>query len=182
MSLAVVAAALGLAATIMAVRTLKPMSTAVAPVMLLAALVMLLPACTSARLSARIVLPSTTMAAGSEMSGKVTVDNETGHPLHIIACGSPFQVVLGNDKVPAAAYFPACGFRVTIPSGESQWPVTVLGSYSSCGGQSASGAPQWPRCIDGLPPPLPAGDYKAMFFQEPRVVPTPPSISIRVTP
>jgi hypothetical protein len=115
------------------------------------------------------------------MSGKVIVTNDSGRVLHGIGCGTAFQLGLGNDKIPPAVLWPRCGQQLTIPIGESSWPVTVIARYSGCG--QKSGDATFPRCReDGFPPSLPVGDYRAMLFQEPRFVPTPPSISIRVTP
>jgi hypothetical protein len=176
--LAFVAAGLGLAATVMAIRTLKPTSTSVAPVILVAALVMLLPACSSARISARIVLPSRTMAAGSTMAGKVIVTNDTGQALHGDGCG--FDVALSNDRITSSIGC-AGGGSVTIPIGVSSWPVTVSGSYTACG-QDPQNASHPPCLKDGHAPPLPPGDYRAELILYPRLVPTPPSIGIRVTP
>src|SRR5437867_10985139 len=50
-----------------------------------------------AELSARIVLPSTTMMAGGSMAAYVLVENLTGHPLRTTGCVSLFTVALGND-------------------------------------------------------------------------------------
>src|SRR5437867_3809158 len=58
-----------------------------------------------APLSARIVLPSKTIARGSSLAGHVVVVNNTGRELHGSDCGSPFQVALGNDRiVPTVAW------------------------------------------------------------------------------
>jgi hypothetical protein len=144
-------------------------------------LIMVLFAFNGTQISARIVLPSTTIAAGSSMSGKVVVTNDTGLALHGKGCGSPFQVVLRNDKIAPEVGRALCLQRITIPAGESTWPVTVFATYLSCDFDAASD--QHPSCLrDGTVPPLPAGSYRAMLLQDPQFVPTPSSIGIRVTP
>lgn len=158
---------------------LAPIMLLVALLMLLAALVLLLPA--KASLSARIVLPSITMAGGSTMSGKVIVTNDTGRALHGDGCLTPFLVEVGNDKIAPNWGTPLCLEHFTIPVGESSWPVTVHGSLSMCSGDGPDG--EIPQCLpNGNTPPLPPGSYRAMLLQDPHFVPTPPAISIRVTP
>ena len=156
-----------------------PIALLVALLMVLSALVVLLPA--NASLSARIVLPSTTMAGGSTMSGKVIVTNDTGRALHGDGCLTPFLVELGNDRIVPNWSTPLCLQHFTIPVGESSWPVTVHGSLSMCSGDGPDG--EIPGCLpDGNTPPLPPGSYRAMLLQDPHFVPTPSAISIRVTP
>ncbi len=127
--------------------------------------------------SARIVLPSTTVTAGSTMSGRVVVHNTTGHRLHVDGCGSPFAVALGNDKVKPKVAWLTCLQRFTIPDGWSSWPVEVSASYSMCG----KGKGLVP-CENGQVPALPPGGYQAVLFQSSHVVPTPPPVDVRVVP
>jgi hypothetical protein len=131
-----------------------------------------------ARLSARIVLPSTRVAAGAMLPGRVVVENSSGRPLHVSGCGSPFAVVLRNDEIRPVVAWPTCLEQITIPAGTSSWPVTVAATYSGCG----RGNKRVPPCEDGLVPPLPVGKYQAVLFQSPHVVPKPASIEIRVVP
>jgi hypothetical protein len=128
------------------------------------------PQAPQASLSARIVLPVSTMAAGSSISGKVVVENNTGHALLATGCKSLFAVALGSDQISPDVVWPMCLQTFTIPEGESSYPVIVTASYSTC-------SP--PLCTD---PSLPPGDYRAMLFQQTIVVPVPPPIPIRVTP
>jgi hypothetical protein len=76
--------------------------------------------------------------------------------------------------VPSVTWFD-CLQWFTIPAGESSWPVTVAARFSACGGGLVP-------CVDRHPPALPPGDYRAMLFQSPRVVPTPPPIHVRIVP
>jgi hypothetical protein len=144
---------------------------------LAAAVGTLLPACGGPPLSARIAVPSTTMARGSAMLGKVIVTNDTGHALHANGCRSPFLIALGNAKISPSVAWLDCLQRITIPTGESTWMVSVSASYLACGERGPL-----PRCIHGYPPPLPPGAYEAVLYQRPHVVPTPQPIRIRVTP
>ena len=155
---------------------MRPAGTTLKPFLLVLALV--LAGCTSqalqAPLSARIVLPVSTMAAGSSISGKIVVENNTGHALLATGCKSLFAVALGNDRISPDVVWRSCLQTFTIPEGESSYPVIVTASYSTC-------SP--PLCTDGsLSPSLPPGDYRAMLFQQTIVVPVPPPIPIRVTP
>ena len=128
-----------------------------------------------APLSARIVLPSNTMTAGSSISGQVIVDNNTGRAIHGGDCGSPFAVALGSDTVKPSVAWPQCLESFTVPTGQSSWPVTVTARYSECGGGIR-------RCTNGRPPSLPPGYYRAMLFQSPHLVPSPTPITVHVMP
>ena len=121
-------------------------------------------------MSARIVLP-TTMTAGSSMTGQVVVENGSGHSLHPSGCLSLFAVELGNDEITPNVGWLSCLQAFTIPLGESRYPVTVIASYIPCS-----------PCPGGHLEPLPPGDYRATPFQSTPLVPTPPALSIRVTP
>ena len=126
-------------------------------------------------ISARVEVPSTTIASGSQMKGRVVVDNESGRPLHVSGCGSPFQVLLGNAKVKPTVAWLTCLEPITIPVGTSNWPVTISARYSSCG-QGAGPV----RCDHSQVPPLPPGPYRAVLYQSPRVVVPPPPVDVDV--
>ena len=109
-------------------------------------------------LRARLVLPSTRLRAGSQMSGEVVVDNDTGQPIDVSGCGSFYVVALSNDSYTQSFDSLYCLQRFTIPLGTSRWPVLVLGTLTECvdepGGE--------PRCLPGGGvPPLPKGTYSA---------------------
>lgn len=127
-------------------------------------------------MSAQIVLSATTVTAGSVTSGYVLVQNATGHPLHASGCGSPFAVVLGNEEIKPRVSWLMCLERFTFPIGSSRWPVVVSASYPGCGRGKGI-----PACEEGgAPPPLPAGDYQATFFQGSHVVPRPASVDVHI--
>ena len=134
-----------------------------------------------APLSARVVLPSRAMTAGSSMPARVVIDNNTGHPIHAVGCLTLFQAALTSTTYhPAVAWF-ACLQAFTIPPGGSSYPVTVQASYNQC----SQGRPHRGirACLpNGRPPPLPPGAYHARLFQAGNLVPAPPPIAVRVTP
>ena len=150
----------------------------------LAGLTVLVPAASAAAqdtastpaLSARVILPSKRLAAGSTMQATVRVQNDTGSPYNVGTCQGPFQVALSNTKVTPLLAWAACGRTLTIPVGTSTYPVTVQGSYVSCG-MTGPG----PQCVNGSPPPLPPGKYTAKLYQESEIVRVPPPITVQVT-
>jgi hypothetical protein len=115
------------------------------------------------------------------MSGRVVVDNQTGHAIHTHGCGSPFAVALATSTYRPDLITGACAEAITIPTGKSSYPVRVLASYLACSvDHSANGLP---ACLPGSKlPPLPAGTYRATLFQDSHVLPAPPTIPVRVTP
>ncbi len=139
------------------------------------------PGRSSAAMSARVVLPSPAMTAGSSMPGRVVVENNTGRAIRVSGCWRLFQVALASSKYQPAVAWPTCSQTFTIPAGESSYPVTVKASYSQCSPGRPQGAVR--ACLpDRQPPPLPLGDYHAMLFQVGNLVPVPPAITVRVTP
>jgi hypothetical protein len=137
-----------------------------------------------ATVTARVVLPSTTMTAGSSMSGHVIVENNTGSALHERGCGPYFKVALGNDKIQPVVQWPQSLCPMAIPTGRSSYPVTVSASYLVCSeGQHLAGNPGSEPCLlnPPRPPPLPPGEYEATLVQSSTIVPTPPPIAVRVT-
>jgi hypothetical protein len=134
----------------------------------------------SAPPSARVILPSRTMVAGSSMSGRVVVQNNTGHVIRVGGCLRLFQVALAGDKYQPAVAWLLCLQTFRIPIGGSSYPVTVQASYLQCGAGRPHGAV--PACLPNRrPPPLAPGYYHAKLFQAGNLVPVPPAITIRVT-
>ena len=113
------------------------------------------------------------------MQGTVIIDNRTGHPVRAYDCLSPFQVILFNETYRPSPAWLSCLQIFIIPVGESNYPVTVNASYLGCGEHGPGGG--LPGCLNGAPPPLPPGTYRARFFQSSRIVPAQPAITIRVT-
>ena len=114
------------------------------------------------------------------MLAHIVVDNRTGHAIHAKGCGQLFELALGSSSHPAGVGWPACLQLLTIAIGKSIYPETITASYGSCGG---TGIPPLPACLPrGGPPPLPAGEYRVVFFQSSNIVSAPAPIPVRVTP
>jgi len=110
-------------------------------------------------LSARVVLPSTTMAAGSSMRGRVVVENNSGHALHVGGCGGLFAVALSNAKIQPEVIWLACSRDFMVPVGESVYPVVVEATYLSCSPGRPQGAVM--ACLpNAQEPPLPQASTK----------------------
>ncbi|MGH3203834.1 MAG: hypothetical protein ACRDP5_17545 [Streptosporangiaceae bacterium] len=134
-----------------------------------------------AALSARVVLPSNAMTAGSSMAGHVLVDNNTGHTVHAAGCLALFQVVLTSGTYRPVVAWATCLQQFTIPPGQTRYRVTLQASYSQC----SQGRPQdgLRACLPGgRMPPLPPGTYHARLFQARNLVRVPPAVTVRVTP
>jgi hypothetical protein len=133
-----------------------------------------------APVSARVVLPSHMMTAGSSMSGRVAVENTTGRAIFVSGCVGFFQVVLVNSAYRPTVGWLLCLQRFTIPAGQSAYPVTVAASYNTCSQGQPRGAAR--ACLPGgHPPPLPPGVYHAVLFQAGHLVSVPPAVTVRVT-
>jgi hypothetical protein len=134
----------------------------------------------AAPMTARVMLPSRTMTAGTLMPGQVLVDNTTGRLIQVSGYVNLFQVLLtSNTYRPTVAWF-TCLQRFTIPVGESRYAVTVRASYSECGqGRPHHGLK--PCLPAGRMLPLPPGTYHAKLFQVRNLVRVPPALTVRVT-
>jgi hypothetical protein len=103
------------------------------------------------------------MTGGTTMPGTVIVEND-GADLQVGTCGDYFTVVLRNgglgvDNRPR----PTCLSTMTIPTGTSQYPVTVSASFASCDEIRNN---EFPACMaDGRPPPFPPGVYTAVLVE-----------------
>jgi hypothetical protein len=126
-----------------------------------------------------IVLPRSTLRAGSTMAAHAVVVNRTGHALHLVGCGSIFQVALTSPTYEPVVVWAACASAVTVPVGRTTYPVRVDATYFEC--TNAMLQPGIPACrTGGSAPPLPAGDYRATLYQSPHIAPQPPSVPVRV--
>jgi hypothetical protein len=72
----------------------------------------------AASMSAWVVLPSQTMTAGSQISARVVVENNTGHAIRVPGCGTLFQVALVSHTYQPAVVWPTCVQTFTIPVGQ----------------------------------------------------------------
>jgi hypothetical protein len=128
-------------------------------------------------LSARIELDTQTVPVGGTIGGQIVVTNTTGEALHVVACKTLFQVALANADYEQQPNWLLCAQQLTIPTGESSYPVTVRAEHLAC-----IGAPPYRpgdiRCDD----PFPTGDYEARLVQgyEGKHIPDPPTVHVRV--
>lgn len=128
---------------------------------------------------ASITLPSTTVRAGSSLRATITVENDSGKPIHVLGCGSVFRVLLvGGGHSPSPSW-PLCAQDIVIPAGASTYPVTVAAAYQECSMDGGDGMPACER--DGSMPPLPSGRYHATTVSVSPDLPVPTSVSVTVT-
>ncbi len=133
-------------------------------------------------ISARIVLPATTVHSGARLNGYVEVLNATGHEVTVIGCFSPFAVALSNRSARSSFAWLDCYEEFVFPVGRSRYSVVVLADYGGCVGDPAS--PTSKRSVrcesNGDVPDLPTGVYKAKLHQRQRIVPDPLAVEVRV--
>jgi hypothetical protein len=138
---------------------------------------------------ARIELPSTVMVGGSELTGHLVVENNTGATVNLFSggktgCTPQWTVSLGNDKIPPIEAFAAsCGAKpLVLRAGETRFAFTLQARYDHCGGIGING-PLKPACVGSppAPPPLPADQYHAIFTGDLPGVPKPAPVRVRVT-
>ena len=131
-------------------------------------------------LSARLVLSTSTVRAGDEISGKVVVENLTGRDINLIGCHSIFQVLLRSSTYTPDPGWLLCSERFTVPIGQSSYPVPVRATYNECGQTGATAG--FPACLPppNVMPPLPPGEYWATTFEEGNWIPLPAPIRVRV--
>jgi hypothetical protein len=131
-----------------------------------------------APLRAHLVLPSTRLRAGDQMSGEVVVVNETGEPIDVSGCNSFYVVALSNESHTQSIGRNDCLERFTIPLGTSRWPVLVMGTFTQC-----YGGPGGDCLPGGGVPPLPKGTYRAEVQDHgdhDRPIPIPDPVTITV--
>jgi hypothetical protein len=135
-----------------------------------------------------IVLPSTVMVAGEELTGHLVIDNNTGTTVKLLSggktgCTPQWAVSLSNDKIPPIEAFPAiCGAKpLVLRPGENRFPFTLLARYDHCGGTGVNG-PLKPACVGTPPQPprLPADHYQATFTGDLPGLPKPRPVPVRV--
>lgn len=132
-------------------------------------------------LSATLVLSTTTVRAGGEISGKVVVENLTGRDINFIACHSIFQVLLRSGTYTPDPGWLLCAERFTVPTGQSSYPVPVRATYNECGQTGATGGVLACSPPGNVMPPLPPGVYWATTFEEGNWIPLPAPIRVRVS-
>jgi hypothetical protein len=102
-------------------------------------------------LSARVILRSRTMVAGSSLKGHVMVENNTGHVIHTFGCLTLFQVLLVSSRYHPQVAWPLWAQSFTIPVGGR---VTAPLSWRATTGAPRTGRalPQWHACLAEVRP------------------------------
>jgi hypothetical protein len=136
-----------------------------------------------ATVTARVVLPSTTMTAGSSMSGHLIVENDTGHALQTRGCGPFFKSRARPRHGPTGCSVASVALRDGNPSGEVELPGSRVGQLPRMQRRSTSWRKPWDRTLPPEPRvhrhSLPASTKRNSSSRN--VVPTPPPITVRVT-
>lgn len=132
-------------------------------------------------ISARIVLPATTVHSGAVLNGYVEVRNATGREVTVIGCMSPFVVALSNRSAKGEVGWLDCREEFVFPAGHSRYSVMVRADYGGCVGDPVPTSKAIVRCEpNGAVPDLPPGRYRARLYQRQRVAPDPPAVRVRV--
>ena len=134
----------------------------------------------SGSVTATITLGTTTVRAGATLRGTITIENDSGKPIHLLGCGSVYRVQLVGAGYRPSPSWPLCAREITIPTGESSYPVDVVATYDECSPHRAKGTPQCTR--DGSMPPLPPGRYQAATAAVSPDLPVPAPVPVTVTP
>lgn len=131
-------------------------------------------------LTASLEFPTAAVAAGDVLRGEVVVQNDTGAPVSLGGCAL-YGVVLRNDEYQQSIQdLRTCDMELTLSVGTSRWPVAIEATRSECIGIPGTGS--GPPCgANDSPPSLPAGTYTARAVH-PDGAPTPPDVTIEVTP
>jgi hypothetical protein len=115
------------------------------------------------------------------MSATITVENKSGKPVNLVGCGSIYAALLVGESYHPTASWPLCAQQMTVPVGESSYPVTVSAAFNQCTAEGGAG-PE-PACLaDGSLPPLPAGRYELMTTAVSPELPVPAPVAVTVTP
>lgn len=132
-------------------------------------------------LSATLVLSTSTVRAGGQISGTVVVENATGREINVVGCHSIFQVLLRSTTYTPEPGWLLCRQQITITTGRSSYPVPVLATYNECGQTGATDA--FPACLPpgNVMPPLSPGMYWATTFEDGNSIPLPAPVKVIVT-
>ena len=136
-------------------------------------------------LSARVVLDSTQVRAGTPIKGWLVVTNRTHHRVGAPpGCAISYEVVLTNPSYhPMVAWPAVCAYNgrsaISFEPGDTKMAVTVATTYLACSGQQAAGSTT-PVCGSGgqLLPPLPAGVYYTELVSDGGFLPPCPPVQV----
>lgn len=130
-------------------------------------------------MTAALTLSSDRVRTGSSITGRITVTNDSGHPLRFVGCGSIFAVVLVRPGHQPEVAWPLCAQDLTIPEGTTSYPVTVRATESECSTTPGQGMASCGS--DGALPPLAPGRYAATTVAVSPDVPVPGPAAVTVT-
>jgi hypothetical protein len=121
-------------------------------------------------ITARVTLDANRAVAGKTIAGQLTVINNSGRALTagFVCPGNFFAVGLSNRQFPPDIAFSGVGCRdpFTLPTGTTIRSFAVQTTYATVAGLLA----------------LPAGRYQASLIVDGLPIPTPPSISVTLSP
>ena len=121
-------------------------------------------------LSTTIELPSTTVVAGSTVSGTLVVTNHTDETFNLTQGCKPFWWVgLQSSTIPFNPRYPTpCSLApFYVSPGVNRLAFTMMASYLGCSTTPQETSPTWPSCLaNGQPPPLPPGSYEAVLVSQ----------------
>lgn len=132
-------------------------------------------------LSARAVLPSTTIASGPTTKGTVKVHNNTGHAIKGSTCGDFFTLTLSNGTISQGDGRLLCLTPFALPTGESSHGINLSATIQCVPGGKH---PIFAACEpDGSLLPLPPGNYTATLNQGAleQPIPEPKPFNITIT-
>jgi hypothetical protein len=144
------------------------------------------------RVTARLVLESAVIAAGSTEVGTLVIRNHGRAPVRLTARGAPgctpqWGVILTNEKLPQQGSFSAeCGSRpLMIPPGETRLPFALQATFAACSSTGEQEGPLMPACLPGpgglnVAPPLPDDVYEAQVYTDAVGFPEVTSVTVRV--
>ena len=118
-------------------------------------------------------LDHTEVRAGQPITGVATVDNRTGHPLHLPngTCDGWLYTGLSNSTIPETALDPlvACA-PADLAVGVSTYRITVSTTFTGCAQTPGDSKISLPACLGPMHdemPPLPAGIYHSFTSVSP---------------
>ena len=131
-------------------------------------------------ITSRLELETREVRAGASLRGDIIVRNDSGAEIVIQNCsGLPYLVGLEGGSARQSLNDLSCGgYVVTVPIGESRWPVQIMAIDDACipGDSSAI-----ERCLDGGgPPALPPGSYRTFSQAASPNLPLPDPVEVDV--
>ena len=130
--------------------------------------------------SVEVDLPLDTMRTGTTATAQVVVQNNTGQPLEVRGCGSPFALALTSPSYQPEVAVPTCASMISFPPGRSTYTLELSANYLAC--RTSPSPTATVACLpSGGIPPLPPGDYQAVLYQNYPIAPSPPGQLIHVT-